>query len=121
MCQQCRKCSARGGALRRSENEAAHERAKRSHRIDKSSSGTYDPSVRIVGAAGLLIVAIVGWGVIDNQPTMDTVAGVSGVVLILLLVAASPYLTRLCKAEDRFWVGVGRGIRRFTNRIAKLS
>jgi hypothetical protein len=77
--------------------------------------------VRLIGAAGLLIVVIIGWGVIDNQPTMDTVAGVFGIVLLALLVAASPYLTRLCKAEDRFWGGIGRRIKRVANQIAKPS
>jgi hypothetical protein len=66
-------------------------------------------------------MVIVGWGAIDNQPTMDTVAGVFGVLLLALLVAASPYLTRLCKAEDRFWGGIGRQIKRFAKRIANPS
>ena len=77
--------------------------------------------MRLVGAAGLLIVVIVIWGMIDHQPPMDTVAGVCGIVLLALLVVASPYLTRLCRAEDRFWGGVGRRIKRVANRIAKAS
>jgi hypothetical protein len=66
-------------------------------------------------------MVIVGWGLIDDQPPMDTLAGVCGIVLLASLVVASPYLTRLCRAEDRFWGGVGRRIKRFASRIAKAS
>jgi hypothetical protein len=77
--------------------------------------------VRIVALVGLLVAAVIVYGVVDNQPPIDIVAGALGVVVLASVVVLMPLLARACEAEGRFWAGVGRRIRRFANGNAKPS
>jgi hypothetical protein len=77
--------------------------------------------VWLIGAAGVAIAAIVVYGLLDDQPPRDIIAGVCGILLLGALVVLMPVLGKACQAEDRFWRAVGRRIRQLGNRKATLS
>jgi hypothetical protein len=75
--------------------------------------------MRIIGPVGLLVMAVIAYGVIDGQPTKDIIAGVFGVIVLASLIVLMPYLGRAAEEENRLWGRLGRRIRRFANRNAK--
>jgi hypothetical protein len=90
--------------------------------IDAAEPPSYDSAMRIAMVVGLLAIgAIIAYGVIDDQPPKDIMAGVFGVLLLAVLVVLMPLLGRACEAEDRFWRSMGRRIRHFGNRNARSS